>query len=129
MDSQTKGTSSSPNLKAPTYGYNVDISATQQIHVPDHGPPTTRQTRLPIFDQVRNMLNKSTANNKSEEMSSNFPDPHGKPSTWDNVFSTRRYSPNRTARSIAPCCCHFVVVLLLLLSIRLSLALITQSHA
>jgi len=94
MDSQTKGTSSSPNLKAPTYGYNVDISATQQIHVPDHGPPTTRQTRLPIFDQVRNMLNKSTANNKSEEMSSNFPDPHGKPSTWDNVFSTRRYSPS-----------------------------------
>jgi hypothetical protein len=90
MDSQA---ASSPKA-APTYGYNVDISATQQIHVPDHGPPTTRQTRLPIFDQVRNMLNKSTANTKSEDMSGKFPDPSAKASPWDNVFSTRRYSPS-----------------------------------
>lgn len=91
VDSQA---STSPNLKAPTYGYNVDISATQTIHVPDHGPPTTRQTRLPIFDQVRNMLNKSTTNIKSEEMSGDFAHPGAKASTWDNVFSTRRYSPS-----------------------------------
>lgn len=89
MDSQH---SSSPRVaKAPTY----TISETQQIHVPDHGPPATRQTRLPIFHQVRNMLNKSTPNTKSEEMSGNLSDSGAKAaSTWENVFSTRRYSPS-----------------------------------
>jgi hypothetical protein len=75
-------------VKAPTY----TISETQQI--PDHGPPTTRQTRLPIFDQVRNMLNKSTVSPKCEEMPADFAESGVKPSTWDNVFSTRRYSPS-----------------------------------
>ena len=90
MDSQA-----SSSLKGPTYTCNIG-SETQQIHVSDHGPPTTRQTRLPIFDQVRNILNKSstTADKKSQEMPANFPDPGAKASTWDNVFSTRRYSPS-----------------------------------
>ena len=90
MDSQP-----SSSLKGPTYTCNIS-SETQQIHVSDHGPSTTRQTRLPIFDQVRNILNKSstTTDKKSGEMPANFPDSGAKASTWDNVFSTRRYSPS-----------------------------------
>jgi hypothetical protein len=90
MESQP---SSSPRpAKLPSY--TTTISATQQIHVPDHGPPTTRQTRLPIFDQVRNMLNKSNTSIKCEEMSGDLPESGARASTWDNVFSTRRYSPS-----------------------------------
>lgn len=75
-------------VKAPKY----TLSETQQI--PDHGPQTTRQTRLPIFNQVRNILNKSSGTPKCDEMPANFSDQGAKPSTWDNVFSTRRYSPS-----------------------------------
>jgi hypothetical protein len=74
-----------------------------QVQVPDHGPQTTRQNRLPIFNQVRNMLNKSTANTRSDEMPSEHmsdmavkqsADPRVKPSRWDSVFNARPNSPS-----------------------------------
>jgi hypothetical protein len=89
MEAQT----SPREVKAPTY----IISETQQQTLPDHGPPTTRQTRLPIFDQVRSMLNKpptAHASPECDQTPADFTDASMKPSTWDNMFSTRRYSPN-----------------------------------
>lgn len=74
-----------------------------QVHVPDHGPQTTRQNRLPIFNQVRNMLNKSTANTRSDETPSEHmsdtavkqsADLRVKPSRWDSVFNARPSSPS-----------------------------------
>lgn len=85
---------------AKSQNYNIRDS-----HVPDHGPQATRQSRLPIFNQVRTMLTKSpssaTSNNnnttKWDDMPSQPPTPgksaQSKSSAWDGVFSARRYSP------------------------------------
>lgn len=84
------GEGSPRSLKAAPYTIH-------ETHIPDHGPQTTRQTRLPIFNQVRTMLSKSNASSK-EDVRPSEPAHAGKkaalkPSKWDGVFDTRRYSP------------------------------------
>ncbi|KAM0714427.1 hypothetical protein Q7P37_010214 [Cladosporium fusiforme] len=87
---------------AKSQNYNI-----REAQIPDHGPHATRQSRLPIFSQVRTMLssskspgatsNTSINNNKSDDMSSQPPTPgktaQSKSSAWDGVFNARRYSP------------------------------------
>lgn len=87
---------------AKSQNYNI-----RETQIPDPGPQATRQSRLPIFSQVRTMLTKSpvaTNNNnntnntsKQDDMSSEPPTPGKTPQTkssaWDGVFNARRYSP------------------------------------
>jgi hypothetical protein len=93
------------NLKAPSTNNKTSKlnNTNMQVHVPDHGPQTTRQNRLPIFNQVRNMLNKSAANTRPDDTSAEQPadmavkpsaDPRGKASRWDSVFNARPNSPS-----------------------------------
>jgi hypothetical protein len=97
------------HLKAPSNNNNKITKTNKhsndnmQVQVPDHGPQTTRQNRLPIFNQVRNMLNKSTANTRSDETSSEHmsdmavkqsAEPRVKPSRWDSVFNARPNTPS-----------------------------------
>jgi hypothetical protein len=91
------------NSNSNTNKHNNNNNNNMQEHVPDHGPQTTRQNRLPIFNQVRNMLNKSTTNTRSDEMPSEHmsdmavkqsAEPRVKPSRWDSVFNARPTSPS-----------------------------------
>jgi len=102
------------NLKAPSHGSssnnsnnttttkNNNNNKNDTMQIPDHGPQTSRQARLPIFNQVRNMLNKSTANTRPDDsipteqpsdMAVKPSEPRSKPSRWDSVFNARPNSP------------------------------------
>jgi len=91
------------NLKAPSHNnITKQNNNNSDMQIPDHGPQTTRQARMPIFNQVRNMLNKSTANARPDDIPSEQPssmavkpsEPRAKPSRWDSVFNARPNSPS-----------------------------------
>ena len=91
------------NLKAPSHKNNKSKNDNNMnAQILDHGPQTARQARLPIFNQVRNMLNKSAANTRPDETPAEQPsdmaakpsEPRIKSSRWDSVFSARPNSPS-----------------------------------
>ncbi|KAI7295353.1 hypothetical protein KC352_g695 [Hortaea werneckii] len=94
-------TSSSVNGLGPSY--QVSCHATAHDHVTDHGPQA-RTARMPIFKQVRNILQKPSSeslafNDPSDDMSETGKPGQMKPNTyvspWDAAFKTRRKSPER----------------------------------
>ncbi|RMZ16809.1 hypothetical protein D0862_01112 [Hortaea werneckii] len=94
-------TSSSANGVGPSY--QVSCHATAHDNVTDHGPQA-RTARMPIFKQVRNILQKPSSeslafNVHSDDMSETSKPGQVKPDTyaspWDAAFKTRRKSPER----------------------------------
>ncbi|KAI7341148.1 hypothetical protein KC354_g17131 [Hortaea werneckii] len=94
-------TSSSVNGLGPSY--QVSCHATAHDTVTDHGPQA-RTARMPIFKQVRNILQKPSSeslafNEHSDDMSETGRPDQVKPNTyvspWDAAFKTRRKSPER----------------------------------
>ncbi|KAI7284483.1 hypothetical protein KC345_g2227 [Hortaea werneckii] len=94
-------TSSSVNGLGPSY--QVSCQATAHDNVTDHGPQA-RTARMPIFKQVRNILQKPSSeslafNEHGDDMSETGKSDQVKPNTyvspWDAAFKTRRKSPER----------------------------------
>ncbi len=88
--------------------YHPSFHAHPRQQVNDYGPQV-RQSRLPIFKQVRSMLNRpapiaSPGNAKWDEYTGELSDqgktPHVKPSTYESAFQvSRKRSPERPSRS------------------------------
>ncbi|KAK5169812.1 uncharacterized protein LTR77_005790 [Saxophila tyrrhenica] len=88
--------------------YHPSYHAHPQQQVKDHGPQI-RQSRLPLFKQVRSMLHKpppltTPGNAKWDEYTGELSDDgkasHVKPSTYETAFkASRKRSPDRPAKS------------------------------
>ncbi|KAI7564289.1 hypothetical protein D0869_12828 [Hortaea werneckii] len=97
------GQQTSSSVNGAGSSYQVSCHATAHDNVTDHGPQA-RTARMPIFKQVRNILQKPSSeslafNVHSDDMSETDKPGQVKPNTyvspWDAAFKTRRKSPER----------------------------------
>ncbi|RMY67169.1 hypothetical protein D0863_07965 [Hortaea werneckii] len=97
------GRQTSSSVNGAGSSYQVSCHATAHDNVTDHGPQA-RTARMPIFKQVRNILQKPSSeslafNVHSDDMSETDKPGQVKPNTyvspWDAAFKTRKKSPER----------------------------------